>query len=1088
MKISAVFSNNIYTSARGVIKRISSPSFEDAHREVIVVPDRFSLLAEKMVFEEKGIDCTFFIEVTTLSRLSSKILEECGDNSVVLSKIKMRSLIRKAIIDCQSEFLFFKNRDSNLDFANALLDTISQLKSSGLGIRDVEKLSKNCETTLEKKLHDVFLVFERYEHLISFVGIDASDLVSLAIKKAGESEYVKDSSFSFVGFEGMTKQGYEMLKKIVEASRSVTIGLIDCPPDQKNKFIFDGEMFDVLKNISILNNIIIESVYVPLDNLKANAILSNAYLFTKTPTENFDFARVFQAQNTRQEVEEVAKSIKEKIVKNGLRFKDISVACGNVEDYKSTIKDVFQNFDIPCFIDENKTMDTLLPAKFLNIVISTFKSGFWTDDILALISSSFIDVPKTIKNQIIKLIENYSLCGDAVFDSEDILPDEIKNDFINIFQPLKKYSNINKIFNKIDYFIDFINYLIKYFEIEEKIERYIKIFEQTGELEISMIYAQSMESLSRALDEINEPDVYGEISFEEFCQIFESAISSIKISTVPVSVDRVFVGDATSSFYDQSKVLFVIGANSDKLPKTQIDCGLISDKEIISMDCEGQIGPMISIINFRNRQKLLSVFGTVGDNVVLSYVAVGEDGRQKFPSRIVGDVLQTFQINGMPILVEDITNENHLAENLVEGFQNKLIRNFSSKTSAKISLLKILKQEDKRVKKLANSIYFALGKSGEKIVFEAKKKPDYIHNAEKLFFPKGKTQSSQLETYFKCPYMHFAKYGLRLQENREKNVDALEIGNILHECVEMFTKTNVAKLKEIENKQVEELANETYNKVVSKKQYKYFITHSAFDAVLSLLKKENIRVCQKIVEEQKLSNFSPKFFEKEFGFNLQSCTSFETRSGFVGLSGKVDRIDMCMDGFRIIDYKTGNVDDMLKDVFFGSKIQLFLYANEWESATKKKCKGVFYFPISNKIGESNNDKIFSGFFDCDLDNVQNMDSSLNLSNPTSKIINVKLKTNKKNLKSNTIELRGGLKGNLTKDQLKSLMKYCEQVAKQAVVEIASGYISPSPANDGVSVCEFCDYKSMCGFEDESKTRKLSLPIGIESFQGGGKND
>ena len=60
--------------------------------------------------------------------------------------------------------------------------------------------------------------------------------------------------------------------------------------------------------------------------------------------------------------------------------------------------------------------------------------------------------------------------------------------------------------------------------------------------------------------------------------------------------------------------------------------------------------------------------------------------------------------------------------------------------------------------------------------------------------------------------------------------------------------------------------------------------------------------------------------------------------------GKVDRVDGTDKYVRIIDYKTGAIDDSATSYYTGQKIQLQLYMSELKG--ERVPAGVFYFPAS----------------------------------------------------------------------------------------------------------------------------------------------
>ena len=60
--------------------------------------------------------------------------------------------------------------------------------------------------------------------------------------------------------------------------------------------------------------------------------------------------------------------------------------------------------------------------------------------------------------------------------------------------------------------------------------------------------------------------------------------------------------------------------------------------------------------------------------------------------------------------------------------------------------------------------------------------------AKKIFAPNKKMQGSvtKFESFNRCPFQYFAKYGLNLQTRREYKIYSADIGNILHAVMAKF--------------------------------------------------------------------------------------------------------------------------------------------------------------------------------------------------------------------------------------------------------------------------------------------------------------
>ena len=76
--IKVIYGDKLVDIAQGVIKNIDNKNIDLSEDNIIVVPDRFSLVAEKLVFKTLNIKSTFNIHVMGITALARKIISSSG--------------------------------------------------------------------------------------------------------------------------------------------------------------------------------------------------------------------------------------------------------------------------------------------------------------------------------------------------------------------------------------------------------------------------------------------------------------------------------------------------------------------------------------------------------------------------------------------------------------------------------------------------------------------------------------------------------------------------------------------------------------------------------------------------------------------------------------------------------------------------------------------------------------------------------------------------------------------------------------------------------------------------------------------------
>ena len=221
------------------------------------------------------------------------------------------------------------------------------------------------------------------------------------------------------------------------------------------------------------------------------------------------------------------------------------------------------------------------------------------------------------------------------------------------------------------------------------------------------------------------------------------------------------------------------------------------------------------------------------------------------------------------------------------------------------------------------------------------------------------------------------------------------------------------------------------------------------DLVKKSLYKDALKICKKAVKENKYSSFNP--FKEEYVIS----TNFDVDNRQISLRGKVDRIDTYDDKFRVIDYKTGKVKkNIYTDLYYGKKIQLFLYSKVLEKEIKLKPSGVYYFNARSEY-QGSEDYILEGITACDI---REIDTRL---------------FDKDFKKSDIISAKQTKDGisfkEVSEKELSLYHDYAESLSRSAVSHIVSGQISPLPDENS---CEYCKYRGICLYNKHRGVRKL----------------
>lgn len=999
MKLKAYINRTILDASKDMISAIDYSDFSIEH--IVVVPDRFSLQMEKMLLQNLKNSALFNVKVMGLTSLATEIFKRLNKKVEVLSSAECLLLTQKAIENVKNNFKTFKK--SSINFCYEINKVLSQLKSCKISPND---LNENAPGLSGGKYHDIKLIYNEYQNLLQGK-FDANERLALLNDIIKENDILANTCFYFAQFDSFTSEGYGLIKTLVECSRQVCVSIAS-PLSIGNEYIYEKDIMEKLAMISKECGIEIDIVDLKTKfSSQKQAIISGVYSYNNEKAENNGFYSVYSSQNLHDEVKDAAKLIYYYTTK-GYSYKDISVAVSDIKRYELELEQTFDKFDIPLYIDSSITADNTMLVGLIFNFFETITLGYPSDRLQGLFSNVLLGE----NQELIDIAQKYVI--DNRWKYKKYLANSFKYDYI--LDKLASCETAKDFQAAVAEICEIARENLE--KIDEKLESMALIKERDINRQIEEIVSATSELISKYNDKI---------SIGEYLKTLKLLLSFKEVSTVPSYIDSVMVGDASSSYFGESKILIILGCQN--LPAVSNDNGLLNDKDISLNYLDKKIEPSIRMINRRNRFRLFNLLTTASYRLILFSQAVSDEGKKNELPAFVDSLNQIF--SQKLLKTQDVFYENSFSdENLLvklgnhKNFVEENLNKLSRQSIDQLGIIKNLPFED-----------FVINKQS-------------ITKGEELFINNRRVSVTQLEKYFSCPFKHFLTYGLNLKEKEIYAFDARDTGNICHKGAELF----VQKLIKGETIELNEFINKNFDYIIESAGAKEKLdSASEKTSLVSFFKHQLYVMLNDILNEYNHSGFKPKYVE----YKLANITLGKVHK--VNISGKVDRIDECGDYFRIIDYKTGKTGNILKELYYGEKLQLFLYQKIVEKMLNKKPGGVFYFNAKYDYGKASEDKtLMKGIAQNDGEVLKNLDLKLN-------------DENKSTILGLYIDKYGVFKGSVVaKEDLADYQNYAEKVSSNAIVEISGGYIEPKPNEES---CNFCQYRSICVYEKLQGKRK-----------------
>jgi ATP-dependent helicase/nuclease subunit B len=751
------------------------------------------------------------------------------------------------------------------------------------------------------------------------------------------------------------------------------------------------------------------------------------------------------AANREEEVELIAKEIKELIVNEEFEPGSICVVFNLIQNYSPVLRDRFKLFGIPFNLTDRFSLSTSSPVISILNFLEILDNDFYYKNIFRALNSSFIQIEEIdLANLLKKSVEHKIVSG--YLNWKNRLQDAINEIQIACeknFEQQKNLENHQKALTDIKIIYNWL----KPFDNEMDPSEFYQLL-------CKLIYKMNIPiKILSGNDLLVEKNIKALTTFingvKEITTLLEREFGPGKYSPLNYYLKQLKTYTAFKKYNIQEKSGYGVqittlneirGLKFDHLFIGGLNDGDLPTRYTPEIFLSGSFAREEKKHQVEERYHFYQALCTWNKKLYLTYPL--NDGKKELaPSNFLSDFNNLFGIN------------KKSAENYSETIYNKeemlkLIGNLKSEEIDKSIIAKLPIEEIKSIKndmtidKLRIDDPFSesdfTGYIGNNLSSEQEQKLKDLKAAQ--------FSVTQLETYAKCPYKYLAERVLNLEtiEEPTEDLEAFEFGSILHLILyEFYTELKNKKiiLQGCSDKEFKtafslmfKIAKEKFDEIKLSSEQAFYEKEKLLGMKVG---REDSLLYKFIVSERILADgYVPEFFELAFG-DIENTKSFGTNEFKVEdikLRGKIDRIDVDEKNktVRVIDYKLSGKKPSADDLLNGLSLQLPLYlfaSKELISAQMSKdfsATGaeIYSFKYSRKdFGR-----------------------------------------NKISIKSRTKKAGVNLEEEINDTQ--DLINICKDSIKKYVKEISKGKFHLSILSDRENkVCKYCSFKLICRIQE-----------------------
>lgn len=391
---------------------------------IYLVPEQYTFQRETMLLKDVGEEGLLRAQVLSFKTMAQKVFDECGGRvHDRMRDVGKSMLIHKILQESEENLQYFNRISKEQGFTDIISETITEFKKYNVTPSVLrEGLTKIDDEELKSKLTDLANIFEKFDISISENLVDTDDELTYLANKLNNCSLYDNAEIWIDEFTTFTPQQMEVIKGLAKKCKEVNIAL--CMDEVSSGD--DSEVTDIFNSLKttelrILNMMRDEHIGyekpVNLNDNKNNRFKYNhelkhleKYFFTypfKSYKQDVNTIRLYKANNSYDEVENVAKEILRFVRDKGYRFRDISVVCRNIDDYEKIATVIFNEYDIPFFLD--KKID-ILSNPLIVLILSSIEVMIrnWSyESVFKYLKSGLVN----IDSNEIDILENYVLAN-----------------------------------------------------------------------------------------------------------------------------------------------------------------------------------------------------------------------------------------------------------------------------------------------------------------------------------------------------------------------------------------------------------------------------------------------------------------------------------------------------------------------------------------------------------------------------------------------------------------------------------------------------------------------------------------------------
>lgn len=906
--------------------------------QILIVPEQFSHEAERRLCRMGGDSISRYAEVLSLSRLADRVASVHGGVArAYLDKGGRMLAMALAAEQAASKIKLYAAVLRRPEFLVDMVRIIEEFQSYCLEPSVLLDLSQELDGTFAQKLEELGLLYESYLAICETGQADpAGKLLSLR-EALAESGWARGKTFYFDGFSDFTGAELSVLEALLTESQDLWVALttgeaetaITRPARETAK---------ALRTLAARWEVPAKTEPVPADGHRdpgVQGLLDGLFAAAARTLPPSGAVCLRSFVSVEEECRAAALHVKS-LLAQGVRCRDVSVACTDPGLYEAPLRAAFRAADLPFYFAGETD---ILCKPILGAVLSALNAATGPldyEDAALYLKSGLAPLDRDRCDRLDLYAYLWNLrgsqwerpwelhprgFGEAWTQEDEAALQQLNQDkdqamgaLLTLRKTLRACANTG---DMVLAFYDFLETL----ELRSRLEDQANARMAQGQGQAAQELLQLYEILRQSLEQTWL--ILGKTprTPEDFCQLYRTLLTQYQVGTIPAGLDQVYISALPDLRQRTTDHLLVLGAADGSFPAYQNAEGILTEEERKRLLARGiAMAPCRADQMDREMSGIYAALSAASRSIRLSYA--GEQPAWLFR-------------RAAALYPASLQNR---AENLLLDLPSLAAWRLRRGEESPLNLpdLDRLEQSLRRLR-------------------DYQFQPLDRRTVQGLYGRQIHLSASRIDQYAACRFAFFLTYGLKAKPRRQAKLDPSAFGTFVHEVLQNTVK------RVLDQGGFREISQEMLLQIATEEIDRYAQAHFPKQAERAayLFRRNQAEILDIVLdlgEELRASLFQPAACELEFSA-AGPLPPIEVRGqdAACSISGFVDRVDLYEDGtrtyVRVVDYKTGRKDFDYTDILNGAGLQMLVYlfalrqyGGEWLRKGALDPAGVLYLP------------------------------------------------------------------------------------------------------------------------------------------------